>query len=619
MKRILAFALLSIAAPCFAAGGTCPSASNYLSLTAPAGSQIALSAYGITSCYFVAASGSDSNNGTTESTPWLHAPFMPSCSGNCATVTSQSAATWQGEGVIFRGGDTWHFGNSSLTASGCSAGYEGGTWVWNTGTSPVGSASHPIYLGVDQSWYCSGSWSRPIFTGDNPLCNSGNVGTGGCTLYTGAIDQTYYVTSCAYQNGGSNNRLIDVNFVKYYIIDNFELTGLCQSNLGQTGHNDDYVDLASIGGPDWFLNLYIHGWSHLIFGGNNGSGGCTGSTTCFNIFAFDGSTSSGTPAETFFFDVIDGSDSDPGAAGSCLAGAYDTAYSVILYTSQCIANDFHLFHDNIYGDFYENGHSNMMESNNQAETAGTNAMYNNLLYNLETTGSTGGYGFAFSPPVGTTDYIFNNVWYNVGQLQNALSVSSSNSANVGPIIAFNNTIQLHAGLTGTLYGCPPAAITSNSTFVNNHYVTDGSTIYNATNCSGSKTPTTVTNLTMTNATATTDGYTSAQTYVFSPPTGASPTVGAGTNEGTINAAYCSALSTAAGSDSTLSNAVSACSNDTRYGIVYNVSSHTATYPGRTAIVRPSSAAWDIGAYEFSGFSGSYLSNGITVNSGVKFQ
>ena len=130
---------------------------------------------------------------------------------------------------------------------------------------------------------------------------------------------------------------------------------------------------------------------------------------------------------------------------------------------------------------------------------------------------------------------------------------------------------------------------------------------------------TVTNLTMTNATATTDGYTSAQTYVFSPPTGASPTVGAGTNEGTINAAYCSALSTAAGSDSTLSNAVSACSNDTRYGIVYNVSSHTATYPGRTAIVRPSSAAWDIGAYEFSGFSGSYLSNGITVNSGVKFQ
>ena len=572
-----------------AAGGTCPSGANYTNLANPTGSLVTLSSYGVTSCYFVSAAGADTNNGTTESTPWLHAPQMPNCANTCATVQSAISGTnFAGTGIIFRGGDTWHVGASTAPST-------GGTWNFNAGGVPIGTSSHPIYIGVDPTWFTGGSWARPIFTGDNPLCNASTVGTGGCTLYTGgSLDQTYYVTSCAHQNGGSNNRMFDMSFVSYYITDNLEMTGLCESGLGQAGHNDDYIDIGGLNGPQWFTNDYIHGWSHLSFGGNNGSGGCTGSTTCFNIFAFDGSTiANGPPNVTELKVVIDGLDSDPGGAGMCFGSTYDIAYSVILYTSQCISNDFHLFHDNIYADFYENGHANMLESNNQAETAGTNAFYNNVLYALETTGGTGGYGIALSPPVGTTDYIFNNIWWNVGDLQSTLTTSSSNSANLGSLIAFNNTFQLQSGLMVPIVSCPPASITTPTTFVNNHYITDNGTVYNASNCSGSKTPTTLTNLTMTNSTATTDGYTNSEPYVFSPPLISSPTVGTGTNK---NTAYCGALTTAAVSDPTLSDAAAKCLDATTYGVTYNATNHTAT-PNSVLASRPSSAAWDIGAYQ----------------------
>jgi hypothetical protein len=72
--------------------------------------------------YYIAASGSDSNNGTSKTTPWLHAPGMTNCSATCASATPQA-----GDSFVVRGDDTWHYGNSSLTP------YVGGTsphWNW---------------------------------------------------------------------------------------------------------------------------------------------------------------------------------------------------------------------------------------------------------------------------------------------------------------------------------------------------------------------------------------------------------------------------------------------------------------------------------------------------------
>src|SRR5579872_7279861 len=93
---VLFFAVLSPIAA-FAAAGACP-----------AGAPVTGN-----NCYFVAANGSDSNNGTSESTPWLHAPGMPNCTGNCQVVANSGLNP--GNGVILRGGDTWHFGNSAAT------------------------------------------------------------------------------------------------------------------------------------------------------------------------------------------------------------------------------------------------------------------------------------------------------------------------------------------------------------------------------------------------------------------------------------------------------------------------------------------------------------------------
>src|ERR1700758_4405351 len=68
--------------------------------------------------YYIAANGSDSNNGTSKSTAWLHAPGMPACSAVCASTTPKA-----GDRFVFRGGDTWHRNNNSATP------YMGGPWT----------------------------------------------------------------------------------------------------------------------------------------------------------------------------------------------------------------------------------------------------------------------------------------------------------------------------------------------------------------------------------------------------------------------------------------------------------------------------------------------------------
>ena len=108
IKLLLAVIFLLVSThSAFAAGGACPTSASYLNATNPTSSLVTLASQGITACFYIAANGSDSNNGTSEATPWLHAPGMTSCTGSCA-----SNAPSGGTGYIFRGGDTWHFGTS---------------------------------------------------------------------------------------------------------------------------------------------------------------------------------------------------------------------------------------------------------------------------------------------------------------------------------------------------------------------------------------------------------------------------------------------------------------------------------------------------------------------------
>jgi hypothetical protein len=577
-KISLTFLFLLLALPAFAAGGACPSNTNYVNLTTGAATGGTLSSYGITSCYFIAANGSDSNNGLSEVSPWAHAPGMPSCSGSCATVASVcNSNNCKGFGFIFRGGDTWHFGNNGASP------YTGGTWDWSAGTG--GTLSNPIYVGVDQSWFSGGSWARPILTGDNPVCGPSNVG-GNChsgSLANYKLSQ-YYVSSCAYQVG-SGNIMIHTSGSSHYLFDNFEIAGLCQNAVGQPGGRDEYMTYGSSGDMR-FLNLYLHGWTHLQYADVNGGSGCNSGNVCFGISIFAGGKSS-TPDDVLRYVVIDGSDSDPIAAQACYCDFWDVAYSYIGNQSGVITRQQHLYHDNLYEYWYENGHGNVMES--VGDAPGTNATYNNLFRHVNTTHDPGDPMFWPFPPPGTTDYFFNNLSYDVTSMEYFNVGQNSNGGAQGPLVVFNNTFQNNVISGGGIFGCNTNQQFS-WTAANNLYITEGSSAYSTNKCTtGGNTDTT--SLLMNNATATSDGYTSSQTYVYSPTSSGSPTVGAGTNG---SQAFCGALATAG-----LSAAATACQSDTNYACSYSSSGHTVSCPARTQNARPGNGAWDIAAYEYS--------------------
>jgi hypothetical protein len=585
-----------IAKPALAAGGTCPSATNYLNPST--GSLVTLSSLGVTNCYFIAAIGSDSNSGTSESSPWLHAPEMLNCSANCAalqnsnTMNGTSAA---GSAFIFRGGDTWHFGIATDSAGQPSS---GGTWNWNSGPNgkyPNGTSSNPIYIGVDQSWYSGASWSRPILNADNPICNSKTL-SGACALVaTPQWTQSgleVQVPSCAHQivtnGGGQANDVVAFSNRQYYIFDNFELTGLC---IATSASDNVYVSYNSSQAGPWLINLYIHGWSHVQWASEPPNGSCNSSSAppCFGIEAFGGSGPVGN-GDVFRYDIVDGSDSDPIGAGACYCGWYDVAYSIFRYESQGISRgQTHLIHDNIFEYVWDNGHTDVAMIG-EAGT-GVNAFYNNIFRHNFTSGA-GGVAFWAQHTVGTgyTDYIFNNLIYDTqGETWNL-------GADVGGIsglaLVFNNTAQKNS--TGPIVSCSTSStsLVAPVTFVNNHWINDASPYNN--NCAPQETAAPLTEKIMTNAQATTAGYTSSQSYVYSPTLSSSPTVNAGTSK----ASFCSALSTAAGSDPTLANVSVACSSDTPYACTYNTSTHTNACPARTPDARPS-VAWDAGAYQFS--------------------
>ena len=618
MQRLLRFAVIMLclfsAHSAFAAGGTCPAGANYTNPSNLTSAPVTLASLGITSCYYVSAAGSDSAyDGTSETVsgthgPFLHSPGMANCAGKCASATLSA-----GTGVIFRGGDAWHFGNSSATpyagvVSNCA---DNGSNAAGLCLDDINATSgNPIYYGVDQTWYTGGSWARPILTADNPLCNAGTANGTTCVSWTDKYGQPgYYVSSCPYQIGNTNN-LVDVGFSKYINVDNFELTGLCMSHTNQPTNSDDYVAYGSAQAPLYFTNLYIHGATHLQFGAYNADPSCHGvPLVCVNTSAFAGSVNNGSVGETVAFNVVDFSDSDPVGQWSCFGGFYNVAYNVFNYTSDCLPNPLHLFHDNLVENFFENGHSNLLED--IGESAGVNAIYNNVFAHVEHYVSSGGGVFLWpAPPTsGVNDYFFNNVAYDVGNLE-YFNFGGTAGANAnGNYILFNNTWQ--SNTQQAIIRC--AAYTSGSVVETNDHSIDDQNPFQG----GCSTYKGATNLWQSNTSAyggtATGGYANANTspqfnkynaseaYAYSPALSTNSTVSAGTNE----QSFCSALSAAAASDSALSDAASACKNPIREVCNYLTSTHSVSCQSQTPALtaaptiapRSSGSAWNIGAYE----------------------
>ena len=367
--------------------------------------------------YYIAANGSDSNNGTTKTTPWAHAPGMPNCASTCASTTPVA-----GDSIIFRGGDTWHYAASTAPAVG-----GGWDWTWS------GSSGSQIYIGVDKTWYSGSSWARPIINFDNPL-NSGG-----------------YVTSCTYDY--ATNQGLNLWSGSYVTVDNFEWTGMCVAASVTYG---DAMIIKWGGNYNQFTNNYFHGWTQssisyiTILMGPNVGGEVTHTIIAGN--------------------VADGSDTYCTGGGSCEASfaygdGYDIHQNVIRYVMNVFIGNVYTVHDNLFEYIYEGNsnytHGNIIESN--GTLAGVPIfIYNNIFRHTDI-----GVGIWLGP--GTGEYVFNNVSFDNGNPTNCYMFAGSSTGSTF-LYFYNNTSDSACNIRLTNTGSSPVPFVGNAYFKNNHFI-----------------------------------------------------------------------------------------------------------------------------------------------------
>lgn len=526
MARLLRFAILMAcflyAGRVLAAGGTCPSGANYWDAS---GQQlVTLSSLGVTGCYYIAANGSDSNSGTSESSPWAHLPGMLTCGGNCAAHTPSA-----GEGYVLRGGDTW--GGANL----------GATWNWG------GSATNPIYIGVDPSWSSEGSWARPILS------------CGG--------------TQCA-----ANGYFLKLS-KPYVIVDNLEFTGLQET----TTVSPQYLTVCTSNAT--MENIYMHGWSHQnpTQGGNNSQGFAIGCGT-------------NNAGDTVRYSVIDGSDTTRDmftAMRLAIPNAYGN-YMNYLVSGMTGCGD--NWHDNIV----ENGVISYIGLSHQDAIyqygpcySSTVFMYNNVVRNYTFAGSGGAVKFWMSGNNANTatGYAYNNVIYNVLP-GNIVDVGGHFAVPYGTWYFFNNTVE--CGTDSNPGGCliGDNGNTGGSMTLHlsdNHWITTGSIL----SCTKTYVCTEANDVLQTVSQAKSQGYSDASAYAFQPTSASGSTV--------TSIANAAAVSTRQSLCTTIgiidSRAGAACQSDTSYACTYDTTNHTMRCPARQTVAR--AAEPNVGAYQFS--------------------
>ena len=593
-----------------------------------------------TTYYVDYTNGSDSNNGTSKSSPWKTAPGMQGNAGVSANTTLNP-----GDSVIFKGCVTWP------------------NAVWNWTPKFSGTSGNPIYYGVDQTWWdssvtgCATAWNRPIFD------------PGGAE----------------YPNQASDPRMVYIGAHPYQTLDNFEFRGYYADGAGSP-ITHDYVDFGDGGNPGLVVeNCYFHGWKSPFFSigtgnvaansntitnyvpysysnspapswasagrgtmqaqvygywpvQNNGptvnsitsTGGNTWTVTtnssalsspckgCIvqigeDFMAITGGVENVCSGCMMLSNVIDGSDTEisqlnpyadcglsegnnnwcgsSGTVGWRLPNIWRN--NVIRYVNNGMVGECSEYSNNLI-EYIRNSpnptsHTNVIECLDDAPIHGVTLFYNNTIRHTTNpnphtpTGrwSVGVGAWWITARAGETVYLFNNVMYDI--LQNDILERASSS---GTWKVFNNSA--NCGPQWSLsYQC--GQVRAGDTYQNNHFITTNSSpIQN--NCSGA---TCSNNLFQTPSAAKSSGFEETQTFAFAPVSSGSRTVGKGARVGS----FCTAIGSAGFSD-----AANACQKDTSYGVGYNAATHTVIWPNRTTVSRPVTP--DIGAYQFSGSSGS---------------
>ena len=495
-----------------------------------------------TTYYIDYASGNDSNNGTSKTSPWQHAPGMQTCTNLCSSATINA-----GDSIILKGGVTWP--NASF--------------MWSL---PGGATGNPVYVGVDQTWYTGSSWSRPILS------------PGGTVI--------------------SNNYNTMVNVAANVTIDNFEITGFYWTTASCSGAPYADCGIFNAGqrnGQTW-ENLYIHGWTHAGTDAQTSNG-------VVDIIATGGGGNS-----VAHDNVIVGTDVPGDHSVSVFFNGPPIAYNNYIkqVSSAFIVSYSTLIHDNHIEDIGP-AYCNMPFPQNAGNCTHENGFEDNgdtglYFYNNVITNVSAGLALWIAPNPSYTATLWNNVIYAIHDNQvldmappvyNPTYCSSGHTPNgycntAGSYIFENNTVE--CGDDSTQYdGCQSGigdigsgSIATSFLYQNNHFIskTTASGCYTGSGQAQSCTfaPT---NVVQTLATANGQGYNSSQTFAFSPTSATDSTVGAGTN----------LTQYATGNLASLAN-------DTTYGCAIGIGNQPFC-PARTTNGRPSTGAWDSGAYEFT--------------------
>ena len=485
----------------------------------------------------------------------LRGCILPACPAVLACVHRRPFL--QVRQSCFRGGgDAWHFGNSSASP------YVGADHFAFTHS---GNSSAYVYFGSDNTFYTGSSFTRPLFSGDNPI----TTGSG--------------VSSCAAHDFDATNNVLQVQSNAYFIANGIEWSGFCShgGDYGQGGH----IEFGN-GTHSSIQDMYIHGFTYVSgysyddFIGINGGG---------NLYESDITVKC-------LGNVFDNSDGTYGNTGTYPSGkaslfaiqntCAEVGYSVFNRVSNAMISPVTSLHDSLFENMYEPQgvqHGNIINSNNDAEITITQYFYNNVFHDINEGVN------VWLMPHGGTGYIFNNVSWHISNSVNCYLLGAGTPAS--PIYFYNNTADAGCQIRGLNNGSDPV-FNGTVHFNNNHFIGYSQAAMSSFTVCDSGATCTFTDegneLFQSEAVANGQGYTISNSYG---PTAGGSTIGIGAN----NTASCPVFSSNSQLCSGTSRGVSEIAGEG--GMV-------ASWPAITLDPRLSTGAWDVGAYQYLSTTGS---------------
>jgi hypothetical protein len=492
--RKLLYLLVLLLLPSFAyAGGSCPTSANYLPAYSSSSvfpeTLVTLASLGVTNCYYIAANGSDSNDGLSEANghPWAHLPGMSTCTGNCAALTPSANM-----GFILRGGDTWSGSNLGIV------------WKWG------GSSNNPIYIGVDPGWYSGSAWTRPVWTCGGTTCSGETA--------------SYFFNASQ----------------PYIILDNIEMTGLAETSLVSPAF------VCSGNSNQTYENLYWHGWKHISLPTIQGK-------LETNARGFGCGSAGAAVYRYSVADGTDTSQDMMVISQGIIPVAYANVFRYVQTALDGCGDNWHdnLFEYMAPSVSQGGAHQDALFQYGPCSQSVV-FMYNNVVRHVTWAGSGGAVKFWMSGNNANTatGYAFNNVIYD-NSVGNIVDTGGHFAVNYGTWYFFNNTIQ--CGTDSAMGSCVlgDAGNKQNNQYnggrmvlhlSNNHWITTGPVL---TCVQATWTCTEINDVQQTLSRAKAQGYTSKSAYAFQPTSARGSTVGTGVTDSSLCTAV-SAIDASAG-------------------------------------------------------------------------